>query len=359
PLGHLYSCSEASDALVSSRIWYTADTAATAPFRALSEATQFQCGEGTVGRVWESGEAISILDVREEILFVRQMPLAEGGIRAYFAFPVLVAGKVTAVLEFFSPQSVALDHDMTSLIHHVSALLGLAMQRQQTLTRLQQSEAQLAEAQRTAQIGHWEWDVVHNKVTWSPELHRIFGLSSNQFEANYEAFLARVHPDDLAYVQHKIEEAYQYDRAFDYYHRIIRPDGAERVLHACGRPIHDQAGRIVKLYGTPQDKTRQKEAELKLAQTVRQLSALMEVGQAISATLDFDQIYDQVLALVRPLIGAESLLLFVHKEQLNEPLLEIAANDQTNMPDMRGLRVPFHLSIACEVWQTGASLHLQ
>lgn len=222
PLGHVYIWAEASDTLVSGRIWYAADPAATAPFRALSEATSFRRGEGTVGKVWQEATAVSILDVRQESLFVRQMP--EGGIRAYFAFPVLVGGKVTAVLEFFSPASAPLDRDMTSIIQHVSTLLGLAMQRQQT---------------------------------------------------------------------------------------------------------------------------------------VRELSALLEIGQAISASLDFDRIYDQVLTLVRPLIGAESLILFVHKEQLDEPLLEIVANDQTNMPDMRGLRVPFHLSVAGEVWQTGASLHLQ
>lgn len=222
PLGHVYIWSEASDTLISGGIWYTADAAAAAPFRALSEATPFRRGEGAVGKVWQEATAVSILDVRQETIFVRQMP--EAGIRAYFAFPVLVGGKVTAVLEFFSPESAALDRDMTAIIQHVSALLGLAMQRQQT---------------------------------------------------------------------------------------------------------------------------------------VRELSALMEIGQAISATLDFDRIYDQVLTLVRPLIGAESLILFVHKEQLDEPLLEIVANDQTNMPDMRGLRVPFHLSVAGEVWQTGASLHLQ
>lgn len=224
PLGHVYIWSEASDTLVSSGVWYTAvaHAAATAPFRALSEATSFRRGEGTVGKVWQEATAVSILDVRQETTFVRQLP--EAGIRAYFAFPVLVGGKVTAVLEFFSPASAPLDRDMTSIISHVSALLGLAMQRQQT---------------------------------------------------------------------------------------------------------------------------------------VRELSALMEVGQAISATLDFERIYDQVLTLVRPLIGAESLILFVFKEQLAEPLLEIVANDQTNMPDMRGLRVPFHLSVAGEVWQTGASLHLQ
>ncbi|MBX3057030.1 MAG: GAF domain-containing protein [Anaerolineae bacterium] len=224
PLGHAYLWSEASDTLVSSGVWYTAvaHAAATAPFRALSEATSFRRGEGTVGKAWQEATAVSILDVRQETTFVRQLP--EAGIRAYFAFPVLVGGKVTAVLEFFSPTSAPLDRDMTSIISHVGALLGLALQRQQT---------------------------------------------------------------------------------------------------------------------------------------VRELSALMEVGQAISATLDFGRIYDQVLTLVRPLIGAESLILFVFKEQLAEPLLEIVANDQTNMPDMRGLRVPFHLSVAGEVWQTGASLHLQ
>lgn len=224
PLGHVYLWSEASDTLVSGGVWYTAVAHATttAPFRALSEATSFRRGEGTVGKVWQEATAVSILDVRQETTFVRQLP--EAGIRAYFAFPVLVGGKVTAVLEFFSPASAPLDRDMTSIISHVSALLGLAMQRQQT---------------------------------------------------------------------------------------------------------------------------------------VRELSALMEVGQAISATLDFERIYDQVLTLVRPLIGAESLILFVFKEQLAEPLLEIVANDQTNMPDMRGLQVPFHLSVAGEVWQTGASLHLQ
>ncbi|MCA9975585.1 MAG: GAF domain-containing protein, partial [Anaerolineales bacterium] len=259
-----------------------------------------------------------------------------------------------AVLEFFSPESVPPDPDMTSVINHVSTLLWLAMQRQQTLARLRQSEARLAEAQRTAHVGHWEWDFLRDEVSWSPELYRVYGVSPQDFAPTYAAYLELVHPDDKGYVQSKVTDARENGRSFDYFHRIVRPDGSVRVLHARGRPIYDQVGSIIKLYGTVQDMTEQKEAELKLARMVRQLSALMEIGQAIAATLDLDVIYERVLTLVRPLIGAEALILFVHKDEM----LEIVAIDQENVPDMRGMRVPLHAGVVGNVWQNGQSLFL-
>jgi PAS domain S-box-containing protein len=355
PLGHVYVWSEAADELVSSRIWYTADPVVFSPFRQLSEATQFQRGQGTLGWVWESGKAISFLDVHNETMFRRKLPVEEGGIRAYFAFPVLVEERVTAVLEFFSPEAVAPDEDIIAVITHVGALLGLAIRRQKTLARLRDSEIRLAEAQRTAHVGHWEWDVVRDKVSWSAELYRIFGLSPDTPQITYEDFLACVHPDDAAYTQQEVANAYQNGRSFDHFHRIIRPDGSMRVLHARGRPIYDHAGRIVKLYGTAQDMTELKETELTLAQTVRTLSALMEIGQTVSATLDLELIYERVLSLGRPLIKAEALILFL----INEDMLEIVAMDQENIPDMRGVRLPSGSGIAGEVWRGGRSLLLK
>lgn len=355
PLGHVYIWSEAANALVSSRIWHMADESTINPFRQLSEATQFRRGEGTLGLVWESGESLSILDVRQETIFVRRMPVDEGGIRAYFAFPVMMNGEVTAVLEFFSPNSLAPDPDMTAVIQHVSALLGLAMAREQTLNRLRHSEAQLAEAQRTAHVGHWEWDILQDKIIWSAELYRIYGLSPDNFQASYEDFVTHVHPEDKAYVQTKVADAYENGRSFNYFHRIIRADGAVRVLHARGRPIYDQTGRIIKLNGTAQDMTEQKETEITLAKTVRQLSALMEIGQAISATLDLAAIYERVLPLIRPLIKAEALILFLHQGDK----LEIVAMDQGNISDMRGMCLPPDSGIVGEVWQMGRSLYLK
>ncbi len=354
PLGHVYIWSPAVDALVSSRIWYTADASAIKPFRELSEATQFHSGEGTLGMVWDTGEPISILDVHDSNVFVREMPGRAARIRAYFAFPVLISGQVMAVLEFFSPESTAPDPDMTAIINHVGALLGLAMQRHQTIAQLQASEAQLADAQHTAHLGHWEWHLARDEVIWSSELYSIYGLESADFQATYTGFLDHVHPDDRAEVQNKVNEAYENGRSFDYFHRIVRPNGDVRIIHARGRPLHDPDGKIIKLHGTAQDITELKEVEIKLAHSVRQLSALMEIGQAIAATLDLEQIYQLVLTSVRPLIGAEAVILFQYKTDM----LEVVAFDHTNVRDMRGLRVSPTTGIAGEVWQTKQSLFL-
>ncbi|MDY7031633.1 MAG: PAS domain S-box protein, partial [Thermodesulfobacteriota bacterium] len=63
-----------------------------------------------------------------------------------------------------------------------------------TERRLRRSEARLAEAQRIAHLGNWDWDIVNNDLCWSDEVYRIFGIKPQEFEATYEAFLDHVHP---------------------------------------------------------------------------------------------------------------------------------------------------------------------
>lgn len=357
PLGHAFIWSEAEDMLVSSGVWYTAEADTLRAFRELSEKTPFHRGEGTLGRVWVSGEPVMILDVREDDSFVRKLPVEEGGILAYFAFPVKAREQLLAVLEFFSPQAVQPPPDTREVISHASTLLGLAMQRQQMVERLTASEAQLAEAQRTAHVGHWEWDIPTDSVTWSPELYRIYGIDPRKLEATYEGVFSLNHPDDAEYITAKIQDAYQNGRAFDYFHRIVRPDGAVRVIHSRGRPLHDRAGKIVKLLGTVQDMTEQKEAELQLAETVRQLSALMDIGRAVAGSLDLDEIYGTVLSLIRPLLEAEALILLIY----DHDALEIVAMDleDGSIPNMVGVRAPLTGSIVGAAWQSGAPLFVQ
>ncbi|MBN2465548.1 PAS domain-containing protein, partial [candidate division WOR-3 bacterium] len=62
--------------------------------------------------------------------------------------------------------------------------------------RLHESEDQLKGAQQLAHLGSWTLDLAKNKLTWSDEVYRIFGLQPQEFGATYEAFLDRVHPDD-------------------------------------------------------------------------------------------------------------------------------------------------------------------
>lgn len=58
----------------------------------------------------------------------------------------------------------------------------------------------LDEMQRLAHLGYWELDLSANRLAWSAEVARIFGLEPEEPQAAYEDFLAIVHPEDRATV---------------------------------------------------------------------------------------------------------------------------------------------------------------
>jgi PAS domain S-box-containing protein len=355
PLGHLYVWSEETETLVSSGIWFGADDERFDAFRVLSEHTHFTSGDGTVGRVISTREAVTVADVREDAGFVRQLPIKEGGIRGYFAFPVVTGDQVFAVLEFFSPCTGLPDKDLTSVINHASALLGLTIERERVLTRLRQSEERLAEAQRIAHFAHWEWDITRDELTWSSEMYCIYGLEKKTFQPSYEGVLSYIHPQDLDYVKKKLGDILQEGQPFNFFYRIIRPNGGVRIVHTRGQVVQDQAGQITKLYGTTQDLTELKDTENKLAERVRQLTALIKIGRTVAGTLELPAIYDSVLKLIRPLIEAEALVLVLYEKDE----LKIAAIEQVGVLDIIGARIPLDGSIAGDSWRDRKSISLR
>src|SRR5215208_5636458 len=81
----------------------------------------------------------------------------------------------------------------------VVGTIGLAIdvtERKRAEEALARREQQLAEAQRLAQVGSWEFDFTTNRLSWSEEEHRIFGLRREPVPPSREAILARIHPDD-------------------------------------------------------------------------------------------------------------------------------------------------------------------
>jgi len=140
--------------------------------------------------------------------------------------------------------------------------------RTEELTR---SNVQLSEAQHLAHIGSWEWDISDNEITWSDELYKIYGLSKGKFKPSYEIFLQSVHPDDRDYTNEIIHRAYKDHQPFNYYHRIVRPDGDIRIILAHGEVITNEKGEAIKMSGTGQDVTEIKMAEDMLKKTSLEL----------------------------------------------------------------------------------------
>ncbi|MEO7066479.1 MAG: EAL domain-containing protein [Rhodanobacter sp.] len=134
-------------------------------------------------------------------------------------------------------------------------------QRKQARQSLLRQQGMLVQAQQLAHSGSWEWDVGSNQVIWSAELYRIYGVTPQQHEATFEAYLALLHPLDRPRVQAIIEQALSDQRPFEFEERIVRPDGAVRMLLSRGSVTTDAAGRTVSMMGACQDITERKRAD--------------------------------------------------------------------------------------------------
>ena len=150
--------------------------------------------------------------------------------------------------------------------------------------RIRQSEARLAEAQKLAQLGSWEWDPHADTAVWSDELYRIYGLEPGSPQPSFASFRERIHPDDHSRVEQTVEHARESAEPFTLEYRIVRPDGTVRWLQGHGEAALDEQGRR-SMRGTAQDITERKRADQdrdRLQAELHQAQKLEAIGQLAS-----------------------------------------------------------------------------
>ena len=143
---------------------------------------------------------------------------------------------------------------------------------------LQESKARLEEAQRVAHVGYWIWNLQTNRVTWSDETYRIFGLKPQKGPMDLAIVRDLIHPEDRESVFRTAEEAIRAGARSDCEHRLIRPDGEVRIVHSLGDLKTDASGRSYEMFGTVQDITDRKRAD----DALRRMQAHFREGQRLA-----------------------------------------------------------------------------
>lgn len=105
--------------------------------------TPFNAGEGLPGRVIASGKPAWIIDVTKDSNFPRANLAKNIGVKAGFAFPILIGDEIVGVMEFFSSEAVEPDGKLLEIMAQVGTQLGRVLERKRAEEEIMRSQKQL------------------------------------------------------------------------------------------------------------------------------------------------------------------------------------------------------------------------
>ncbi len=187
---------------------------------------------------------------------------------------------LVAALEQRRQSEVALREERDMLQDRVKQRTAALVEELEEVRRLEQvvlnREHQLAESQRLARLGSWQWDIIPNVVTWSAELYRVFGIGEGEFAGTFEQYLECIHPEDRDMVRQAIQNAVLNHEPYNFRHRVITPSDTVKTVICYGAVIVDATGAVVRMYGTAQDITEQAATEALLRDAEKRFRDVVE-----------------------------------------------------------------------------------
>ncbi len=139
-----------------------------------------------------------------------------------------------------------------------------------------ESEKALKKAQQLAKVGSWIWYVQEERLEWSDEMYRIYGIEKDEFNGKISSFIQAVHPDDRARVEHAILSAESIKKIASLEYRVLWPDGSERIVwDETGELILDKKGSPMIITGIVQDITERRDAEIEFLESESRYRSLI------------------------------------------------------------------------------------
>ncbi|HEX2865656.1 MAG TPA: PAS domain-containing protein [Ignavibacteriales bacterium] len=169
-------------------------------------------------------------------------------------------------------------NDAGQLIKRVGAVADITelkiqqVKLENTLSKLQESETKLLEAQKLASLGRYSIDFKNGgRMEWSDEMYNIWELDKNKPLPNVEEVWKHVHPDDLDELKKVLYSQLPGGERVETVFRILFPEGRVKYVHIITRVIFDKNGRLLKREGIEMDITERKTAQMELESTLEKL----------------------------------------------------------------------------------------
>lgn len=125
-------------------------------------------------------------------------------------------------------------------------------------------------------VGIWDWDPVHDVLTWDSVMYQLYGVQPERFSGAVEAWAQTVHPDDRPFAERELQAAVRGEREYAIRFRVVWPDGSVRHLQAASRRFFDGEGRVVRILGVNYDVTELVQTQERLQTEQHRLSTILD-----------------------------------------------------------------------------------
>jgi len=301
-VGHIYySIYEEKTILTPSEIWYLPEQKNFSPFQKETRQTPFFQGKGILGKIIHTHQPIWIEDVRRDPTFVRKTSAQQCGLLSCLAFPILISGKVVAVIELFSSESKTFDQDWFSQLNEFAEKIGERISRiylysnhseqsvecelslsirasdiiennkllREEISKREEIEAQLFESKErfrimaeTAPVMIWMAGTNGSRTYFNKNWLQFTGRSIKQDQGH--GWTENLHSADYTRIIQKYENRFKAREPFTFVYRLRRQDGEYRWIMDNGVPRWNSNKTFAGYIGSCIDITNQKYSQEEL-----------------------------------------------------------------------------------------------
>ncbi len=248
-------------------------------FEAVSRETTFPPNVGLPGRVWTSGRPAWIPDVLQDLNFPRAPVASREGLHAAFGFPILLAGGVHGVLEFFSREIREPDENLLRGLSTVGGQIGLFIERRRAEEALHRARNEMDQFFTLSPdllcIGDFEGYFLRLNPAWE----RALGYTNEQLLAR--TYLELVHHDDRKSTLEALARLATGSKLVQFENRYRAADESYRWLAWSAAP-EPEAKRV---FAVARDVTDRRQAEQALRDYARQIEAARQAEEEHAARL--------------------------------------------------------------------------